>query len=212
MKPRFVIVGVLAIAALFLAVQTVFAHSRPVLLQPAPGAVLDTAPAQVRGWFTSELRRDPNWSFLKVTDAQGTRVDTGETTLSSDRKQMTVALRTGLGAGRYLVAWRTFDDADGEIFGDCYVFFVGQAAADASVAGNGRLDGGSACERIEFSASNGTPVPGTTPTAAGEDDHADDDHAESDSTSGLPVWALILGVAGGVVVGLVGSRFVSNSR
>ena len=60
------------------------AHSRPVRFDPAPGAVLQASPAQVTGWFTSDIRRDPNWSFIQVKDAQGTRVDTGDSALSTD--------------------------------------------------------------------------------------------------------------------------------
>ncbi len=196
----------------------VFAHSRPVRLDPAPGAVLAAAPAQVQGWFTVPIRRDANWSFIQVTDAQGARVDTGEVQLSADRLQMSIALKAGLGAGRYLVTWRTFDDGDGAIFGDCYAFFVGQAAADAAIAAKTRLDGGGACARIDVSARNGTPVPGVTPTAAAgtapADDHDEDAQASSDDgddSGEIPIWGLVLGVAGGLAVGLVGGRVVGRS-
>src|SRR3954447_25100250 len=179
-----------AIAAALLVIVTggvaatqVFAHSRPLRFDPAPGVVLQAAPASVTGYFSSDIRRDPNWSFIQVTDAQGQRVDTGETALSTDRLQMTATLKSGLSSGAYLVTWRTWDDGDAEIFGDCYVFFVGQAAADAAVASKTRLDGGSKCARIEVSAKNGTPTPGQlsallTPTTAGEEDHA---HSDGDS-------------------------------
>ena len=46
-----------------------------VRFEPAPGAVLQAAPASVTGYFTSDIRRDPNWSFIQVTDAQGQRVE-----------------------------------------------------------------------------------------------------------------------------------------
>ena len=59
----------------------VFAHSRPLRFDPAPGAVLQAAPASITGYFTSDIRRDPNWSFIHVEDAQGQRVDTGDTCL-----------------------------------------------------------------------------------------------------------------------------------
>src|ERR687898_930942 len=61
----------------------VSAHSRPLRFDPAPGAVLQAAPASVTGYFTSDIPRDPNWSFIQVTDAQAQRVDTGETALNS---------------------------------------------------------------------------------------------------------------------------------
>jgi methionine-rich copper-binding protein CopC len=193
----------------------VFAHSRPVRFDPPPGAVLQSAPSQVTGWFTADIRRDPNWSFIQVTDAQGNRVDAGEVQLSANRRQMSVALKPGLGEGRYLVTWRTYDDGDGAIFGDCYAFFVGQAAADASIAANTRLDGGGACQRIDVSAKNGTPVPGVTATAApatSDSDTHDTGGAESGGGgSDVPVWGLIIGIAGGLVVGAVGGRVVGRS-
>ncbi|HXH22914.1 MAG TPA: copper resistance protein CopC [Dehalococcoidia bacterium] len=206
----------IAVIAIVLGFGVAGAHSRPVRLEPAPGAVLQSAPAQVQGWFTADLRRDPNWTFIRVTDAQGNRVDTGETVLSANRRQMTATLRSGLGPGRYLVTWRTWDEVDGAIFGDCYYFFVGQAAADQALAENLRLDGGRACERIDVSARGGTPVPGLTPTVAataaaadGHDEPAEDDGEDGDG--GVPVWGLALGIAGGVVVGAVGARVLGRS-
>jgi methionine-rich copper-binding protein CopC len=204
--------GVLAIGA-----HVVLAHSRPIRFDPPPGAILSTAPAKVDGWFTNELRRDPNWTFLHVTDAQGNRVDAGEVTLSADRRQMSVALRSGLGHGRYQVTWRTYDDLDGAIFGDCYVFFVGQAAADAAYSDKTRLDGGGrSCERIDVEAKEGTPIAGGTPAAtaeAGEGEAGDDGQPEEagEANSGdVPVWGLVLGVVAGVALGGLGARFLGS--
>jgi hypothetical protein len=121
---------------------------------------------------------------------------------------MTVNLQSGLGPGRYLVTWRTWDDADGEIFGDCYTFFVGQEAANAAVAEKYRLDGGSQCERIEYDARAGTPIPGQTPASEGEE-HEDGD-ASDGSDGGLPAWALVLGIGGGLAVGLIGGRLIGT--
>ena len=186
----------------------VFAHSRPVRLDPAPGAVLQSAPPQVQGWFVNELRRDLNWNFIHVTDASGARVEAADTQLSADRRQMTVNLKAGLGPGRYMVIWSSWDDSDGEIFTDCYTFFVGQAAADQAVTEKTRLDGGAACPRFEFNARSGTPVPGMTPEA--ENEGASGEGADDSGDSGVPVWALVLGVAGGLALGLVGGRVVGQ--
>jgi hypothetical protein len=123
---------------------------------------------------------------------------------------MSVPLKSGLGAGRYIVSWRSWDDADGEIFGDCYVFYVGQAAADKAVADKFRLDGGSACERAEVSAVDGTPVPGTALAPA--DEATAGDAAHGDSTGGVPLWGLIAGIGVGAAVGLVGGRLLTGSR
>jgi methionine-rich copper-binding protein CopC len=196
-------------------VQVAYAHSRPIRFDPPPGVVLSAAPAQVTGWFTQPLRRDPNWSFIRVQDALGTVVSSGEPILSADRKQMTTNLNSNLPAGRYLVTWRTWDDNDGRIFGDCYSFFIGQAAADAAIAANTRLDGGGTCQRIDVSGTEGTPVAGGTPqvTATPEDQESDEGVASSENTadesSGVPAWTLVVGVVGGLAVGGVGGRLLT---
>jgi hypothetical protein len=170
----------------------------------------------VTGWFTQPLRRDANWNFIQVTNEQGTRVDSGELLLSADRKQMTVNLNGNLPPGRYLVTWRSWDDNDGAIFGDCYAFFVGQAAADAALTANARLDGGATCQRIDVSGRDGTPVAGGTPQSTPVGEHslgepeAGDSQNSGDDGSGVPVWGLMLGVAGGLAVGLVGGRFMGG--
>jgi len=211
-------VAVSSAAAALLTVSTIFAHSRPVRFDPPPGAVLTAAPSKVEGWFTAELRRDPDWNFLRVSDAQGNRVDAGESTLSTNRRQMSVVLRPGLAAGRYLVTWRTWDDNDGRIFGDCYTFFVGQAAADAATNDKFRLDGGGTCQRIDISGTQGTPVAGGTPPAAATAATPGDGHGEGDGTEpaddedsdGVPIWGLIAGIIAGVVAGGVGGRLLSS--
>jgi hypothetical protein len=174
------------------------------------------APAEVTAWFAGPLRRDPNWTYLRVLDADGNRVDTEEITLSDDRRQMTVGLEADLTPGGYMVTWRSWDDEDGFILGDCYRFYVGQEAADAAITDGTRLFGGEGCETIAVSAREGTPTPEQlTPTPAPDPDApADDNGAASDSgdgdSDGLPVWTLALGVIGGLVAGGLGMKLVGS--
>jgi len=146
-----------ALGSLLLA-GVVEAHSRPVRFDPAPGAVLNTAPAEVTGWFTSDLRRAEE-SFIRVLDENGTNVAAGEVQLSDDRRQMSIALGSGAGEGRYIVYWSTFDDADGEVFSDCYAFFVGQAAADAAIANGQALDAAADCPAMAEAGHDGAAAP-----------------------------------------------------
>lgn len=211
-KIGFAAAGLAIVALALLGAQLASAHSRPIRFDPAPGAVLSTAPERVTGWFTSELRNDPNWNYLKVTDQSGTRVDTGQASLSADRRQMSVTLKPGLGAGRYIIEWRTFDDEDGEIFGDCSVFYIGQEAADKAVTDKFRLDAGSSCQRIEVSARNGTPVPNATLTPE-DGGHDEEEHTDADGDSdGVPFWAVIAGAGIGMAVGLVGGRVLTGAK
>ena len=207
------VVALLVLVAGGVAAPQVFAHSRPLRFDPAPGAVLQSAPASVTGHFSSDIRRDLNWSFMQVQDAQGQRVDTGETALAPHRLQMTATLKSGLGPGAYLVTWRTWDDGDAEIFGDCFVFYVGQAAADAGVTAKARLDGGSKCQRIELSAKDGTPTPQKVAAVATQiaGGSAGDDHAHEESSgTGTLILGLIIGIMGGTTLGLLGGRLVTK--
>jgi methionine-rich copper-binding protein CopC len=198
-------------ATLFVVTQSASAHSRPIRFDPAPGAILTSAPATVTGWFNNELRRDANWTFIHVADAQGNRVDTGDTQLSNDRLTQTATLKSGLGEGAYTVTWRTYDDVDGAVFGDCFTFFVGQAAADQAVANKTRLDGGRDCQRIDMEAKDATPVAGGTPQAGSGDDEGGAATAGDDSDSdGIPTWGLALGVIAGLVIGGAGIHFVEK--
>jgi methionine-rich copper-binding protein CopC len=145
------------IAALVVAISSfsiASAHSRPVRFDPTPGAVLSSAPSQVTGWFTSDLRRDSK-TLIEVQGVNGTRVDDGNVILSANRRQMSVGLQSGLPEGRYLVYWSTFDDADGEVFDGCHTFFVGQTAADAAIANAQAMDGGADCPATSDDHSDG---------------------------------------------------------
>src|SRR3990170_4897783 len=93
-KIGFAAAGFALVALGLLGAQLASAHSRPIRFDPPPGAVLSAAPERVTGWFTSELRNDPNWTYLQVSDENGARVDTGSISLSTDRRQMSVALRS----------------------------------------------------------------------------------------------------------------------
>lgn len=130
--------------ALIASTALVNAHANPVRFDPAPGAVLDQAPAFVTGWFTADIRRADD-SFIRVLDPEGGEVQTGDVELSSDRRQMSVELPPELADGRYLVYWSTVDDTDDHPVSSCYVFFIGQAAADEALTNGQRMDGGADC-------------------------------------------------------------------
>ena len=188
--------ALLAIAVAAMLVPTALAHSRPVRFDPAPGAILASAPTTVTGWFSNDLRRDPANTFLHVIDGLNRRVDQGEPVLSTDRRQMSVTLASGLGEGHYLIHWSALDDGDGHTSTGCYVFFVGQAAADTAVRGGDQLDGGSRCPAVA------APEPDDEGTASSENSGVEDD-------GGVPVWALLGGVLGGVAMGFLGGRMLA---
>jgi methionine-rich copper-binding protein CopC len=207
---RVLIFGAAVAGLSALMVQTVFAHNHPVRFDPAPGEVLEAAPSEVTVWFVGPVRRDENWTYLRVVDGDGNRVDTGEVALSDDRRQMTVALEPDLEPGVYRVTWRNWDDEDGFILGDCYRFYVGQEAADAAITEGVRLFGGQGCESIGVSGRDGTPTPAQlTPTPAPDPD-APADTDSDDGSDGVPAWTLAVGVIGGLVVGGAGVKYLGS--
>ncbi len=146
--------GLLALAT----VATAGGHASPERFDPGPGAVLDAAPAQVDGWFTQDIRRQEDQSFLRVYSVEadgslGQRVDTDTTTIDdADRRHMFVDLTPDTGPGEYAVAWQTLSDEDDELDGNCYRFFVGQAAADAAHEARSRIDMAGVCPTAAVSA------------------------------------------------------------
>jgi methionine-rich copper-binding protein CopC len=169
MLKRRVAIVIAAMTMLLLATSQVSeAHSRPIRFTPEPGSVVDAAPSSIQGWFSSDIRNTPQ-SFIQVIDSSKNRVDDGVLGLSRDRRNMSVGLRPDLPGGSYVVYWSTFDDADNEVFSGCYVFYVGQAAADQAIASGAPMDGGANCPanpseangatidlKVEVSGSNAT--------------------------------------------------------
>jgi methionine-rich copper-binding protein CopC len=153
--------GLLALAA----VATAQGHASPERFDPGPGAVLDAAPARVDGWFTQDIRRQEDESFLRVYRLEadgslGRRVDTDATIIDDDdRRHMFVDLAPDTGPGEYAVAWQTLSDEDDEHDGGCYRFFIGQEAADAAHQARSRIDVAEKCPTAAVSA---PPVPAAT--------------------------------------------------
>ena len=111
--------GLLALTA----VAAALGHAAPERFDPAPGQVLDSPPDRAEGWFTQDIRRQADQSFLWVYRVQpdgslGDRVDAGETAIDdNDRRHMFVDLKPGLGDGEYAVARQTLSDEDDEADG-----------------------------------------------------------------------------------------------
>jgi len=93
--------GALALAFIG-STQLAFAHALPKLQQPGPGATV-SAPHEVAIEFGEAL--EPTFSKLIVTNAQGTQVNTANSTVDDhDKKHMSVAL-PDLAPGVYKVQW-----------------------------------------------------------------------------------------------------------
>jgi methionine-rich copper-binding protein CopC len=80
-----------------------FAHAQLVTATPQPNGTVAAAPSQVSIEYTEAL--EPKLSAIKVVDATGAQVDTGDSQVDpKDAKHMTVDLKP-LQPGTYKVIW-----------------------------------------------------------------------------------------------------------
>lgn len=118
----------IAVSAVLLAMPgLVSAHAKVISSTPENGAILDVAPATITLKFDDELESDG--ATLVVTDANGAVVDNGDGAVDlsdTERKTMTVSLKSGLGAGGYTATWTVIGDDGHEVSGTV-VFAVGAA-------------------------------------------------------------------------------------
>ncbi len=82
------------------------AHSHALLdhAEPRVGSVVQTAPAELRIWFTQEL--EPAFSTAEVTDAAGHRVDAGHAQVDGHDPLLLRVPLAKLGPGAYTAIWR----------------------------------------------------------------------------------------------------------
>lgn len=115
------------------------AHAILLKSDPARDAVLQTAPNQVRMWFSEDL--NPITSTAAVVNSANQRIDQNKATVSSsDTREMDVTLRSSLPPGAYVVIWRTQSADDGHVLSGSFIFYV--ANTDGTVPRfNGTLPG-----------------------------------------------------------------------
>ena len=126
---------VLAVAAVLVPASPASAHATLVAADPADGARLDEAPAEVRLTFSESV--SAALGGIRVVDADGDRVDEGAVTVEGTSAR--VGLAGGLEDGTYVITYRVIS-ADGHPVRGASVFGVGEGAVDVTAAG--RLDDG----------------------------------------------------------------------
>jgi methionine-rich copper-binding protein CopC len=105
------------------------AHARLERANPAPEAVIDTPPSEIRIWTTQELTLSGN--SVAVLDAAGNRVDNGDARVDQsdpNRKQIAVTVPP-LANGTYTVNFTLSSAEDGHSADDSYWFTVEAAGA-----------------------------------------------------------------------------------
>ncbi|OEJ32862.1 copper resistance CopC/CopD family protein [Streptomyces subrutilus] len=126
--PRLVLVLAALLAALFTAASPASAHAALTASDPADGAVVATAPAQVTLSFSEQVALGDD--SIRVLDPQGRRVDTGELRdmCSGSTIRYGTALRPGLPNGTYTVAWQAVS-ADSHPISGAFTFSIGAPSA-----------------------------------------------------------------------------------
>ena len=124
--------GLLALCLAVLAAPSAFAHASLLETTPSDGQAVDDAPSQVAWTFNEDVTSTTG--ALRVFDADGERVDTGEQSQPAP-DQLTVGLREDLGDGSYVATYRV-TSADGHLIRGAFPFQVGDGAAvdDATLA------------------------------------------------------------------------------
>jgi len=101
-----------------------YAHANVELSDPAPESELDEAPERIVIQYTESL--EPQFSSIKVLDANGQRVDGADSAVDrTDPTVMSVSLPT-LENGTYTVSWVNVSTIDGHRVSGAYVFAVGE--------------------------------------------------------------------------------------
>ena len=115
---------------LVLASESAEAHANLVESDPAVNSVLPDSPERVTIRFTEPL--EPALSEIRVLDAQGRRVDSGDSAVDpNDPHLMSVSVEP-LENGTYTVAWKNVSTVDGHRVRGAFVFWVGEPISPAA--------------------------------------------------------------------------------
>ena len=126
-----------------------FAHARLSSANPAPNAILTTAPTTITITFTESL--DQSGSDIIVYNQEGKQVSIGKGKVdTSDAKKMTVQMH-GVDSEGYSVVWRSKSLVDGDPFTGAYGFTVSKDATPSPGNTGGGSSGGA-------SSGGGTPL------------------------------------------------------
>lgn len=118
---------IVALLTAVLAVQNVvMAHANLIKAEPGPNTVLETAPAEIRMWFTEPL--ESRFSKINIRDREGNILNTPLTQIDpNDPTQMSI-VPGAMPDGLYTVVWRALSSADGHPTIGSYAFVIGDAS------------------------------------------------------------------------------------
>lgn len=120
-------VTVAFLCLLLIGISVTQAHAELESSDPAANATLDTAPDEIRLWFTEPL--EPMYSRFTLIDQSGTTVDTARSQVAPDSPRELLMQPGTLEKGVYTVAWRTLSAGDGHSAAGSFSFGVGVAVS-----------------------------------------------------------------------------------
>ncbi|MCX6541446.1 MAG: copper resistance protein CopC, partial [Actinobacteria bacterium] len=128
------VVLLMSFAGLLFAASPALAHAQLLSSDPAPGAVLDTAPTSITLVFTEPI--EISLGAIRLFDGAGNQVDIGKATHPPGHTEQVRVALGDLADGSYVVDWRVVS-SDSHPVHAAYTFQVGAASTLAS----GLLDG-----------------------------------------------------------------------
>lgn len=162
-------VAVLAMGVALAAISMASAHAEYESSTPAKGAVVPNSPSTVTVTFAERIQKLSGSYGLTVEDSAATSVTSGNPTVSSNQKSLSVGLDSNLASGRYVVRWHNVSDDDGDPKEGAFSFYVktqptaDDLAADEELAAIGEEEEEEATPTTAATAQATTVPPTTVP-------------------------------------------------
>ncbi|MEX2462354.1 MAG: copper resistance protein CopC [Paenibacillaceae bacterium] len=122
------LLSLIALICIMLMPSKLYAHSSLIAESPTPSSVIATSPAKVELTFNERLEKE--LFYIKVFNSTGKSVTNNKTVMSTEQKQLELALPL-LIDGIYTVSYKILS-ADGHPVGGSYVFTIGHLADAAN--------------------------------------------------------------------------------
>ncbi|MEZ4668676.1 MAG: copper resistance protein CopC [Anaerolineae bacterium] len=124
MRRVLVVLGIMVMA--LVGYGLVMAHANLQRAEPPPNSILDSAPAEIRLWFTEPL--EPQFSKINLRDSDGNILNTPPSQIDPNDSQQMVLVPGDLPRGLYTVVWRALSSADGHPSTGSYPLVIGDAS------------------------------------------------------------------------------------
>ena len=115
---------IILIVSLLLGIAPTFAHANLLRANPSPNTSVETAPHEIRLWFTEAL--EANFSRIQLRDVEGDTLDIPSAELDAEDPTQLFIPVDGLPNGVYTVAWRVVSQTDGHTTQGNFAIGIGE--------------------------------------------------------------------------------------